>query len=104
MVPTERPLTRCWKISITLIHLVQHEPHSASASLRLRSGNNFSHGGHRGGGGGPPPPPPPARGPPQQGAAQAGTRGTKHGTPPRVARRVERWWRCPSPRASTPQR
>src|SRR5260370_19290692 len=59
MVPTERPLTRCWKISITLIHPVQHVPHSASASLRLRSGNNFSHGGHGGGGAAPPPPPPP---------------------------------------------
>jgi hypothetical protein len=37
-----------------LIHPVQHEPHSASASLRLRSGINFSHCGHGGSGAAPP--------------------------------------------------
>src|SRR5258708_29449898 len=34
--------------SLTLIHPVQHEPHSAAPSARLRSGDNGSHCGHGG--------------------------------------------------------
>jgi len=42
---------------LTLIHPVQHEPHSAAPPARLRSGVKGSHGGHGGSAAAPPTPP-----------------------------------------------
>src|SRR5260370_37704795 len=75
MVGSKHPRALAWVMvtSVTLIHPVEHEPHSAAPSARLRSGDNGSHGRHGGSDGTspappgrgrkktPPPPPPPRR-------------------------------------------